>query len=36
MQKDRKLLKQAMMVTSGLFEKKPGLIKELRIGGILP
>jgi 2-polyprenyl-6-methoxyphenol hydroxylase-like FAD-dependent oxidoreductase len=36
MQNNRKLLKEALTITAGLFEKKPGLIKELRIGGILP
>jgi 2-polyprenyl-6-methoxyphenol hydroxylase-like FAD-dependent oxidoreductase len=36
MQKDRKLLKYALTITAGLFTKKPGLEKQLRMGGILP
>jgi 2-polyprenyl-6-methoxyphenol hydroxylase-like FAD-dependent oxidoreductase len=36
LQKNRKLLKSALEVTAGVFEKKPGLLKQARIGGILP
>lgn len=36
MQKDRELLKYALTITAGLFTKKPGLVKQLRMGGILP
>lgn len=36
MQKDRKLMKKALEITAGIFSKKPGLIEQARIGGILP
>jgi 2-polyprenyl-6-methoxyphenol hydroxylase-like FAD-dependent oxidoreductase len=36
MQKDQKLMKEALEITAGIFVKKPGLIKQARIGGILP
>jgi 2-polyprenyl-6-methoxyphenol hydroxylase-like FAD-dependent oxidoreductase len=36
MQKDRKLMKRALEITAGVFSKKPGLIEQARIGGILP
>jgi 2-polyprenyl-6-methoxyphenol hydroxylase-like FAD-dependent oxidoreductase len=36
MQKDRKLMKSALEITAGVFSKKPGLIEQARIGGILP
>lgn len=36
MQKNGKLLTEALTITAGLFSKKPGLIKQLRMGGILP
>ena len=36
MQKNRKLLKKALEITAGVFSKKPGLIEQARIGGILP
>ncbi|HEX4920107.1 MAG TPA: NAD(P)/FAD-dependent oxidoreductase [Candidatus Bathyarchaeia archaeon] len=36
MQKNRKLMKKALEVTAGVFSKKPGLIEQARIGGILP
>jgi 6-methylpretetramide 4-monooxygenase len=36
MQKDQKLMKRALEITAGIFTKKPGLIEEARIGGILP
>jgi 2-polyprenyl-6-methoxyphenol hydroxylase-like FAD-dependent oxidoreductase len=36
MQKDKKLMKRALEITAGIFTKKPGLIEEARIGGILP
>jgi 2-polyprenyl-6-methoxyphenol hydroxylase-like FAD-dependent oxidoreductase len=36
MQKDRKLMKRALEITAGIFSKKPGLIEQARMGGILP
>jgi 2-polyprenyl-6-methoxyphenol hydroxylase-like FAD-dependent oxidoreductase len=36
MQKDPKLMKRALEITAGVFTKKPGLIEQARIGGILP
>lgn len=36
MRKDRGLLKRALEITAGVFTKKPGLIEEARMGGILP
>jgi 2-polyprenyl-6-methoxyphenol hydroxylase-like FAD-dependent oxidoreductase len=36
MQKDRKLMKRALEITAGIFAKKPGLIEQARMGGILP
>jgi 2-polyprenyl-6-methoxyphenol hydroxylase-like FAD-dependent oxidoreductase len=36
MQKDRKLMKRALEITAGVFTKKPGLIEQAKIGGILP
>ncbi len=36
MQKNRKLMKKALEITAGVFTKKPGLIEQARIGGILP
>ncbi len=36
LQKNRKLLKEALEITAGIFEKKPSLLKLARIGGILP
>lgn len=36
LQKNRKLLKQALSVTAGVFEKKPGMFTMARMGGILP
>ncbi len=35
-QKDQKLMKEALEITAGIFTKKPGLIKQARMGGILP
>lgn len=34
--KDKKLLKKALEITAGIFEKKPGLITQAKIGGLLP
>jgi 6-methylpretetramide 4-monooxygenase len=34
--KDKKLQKKALEITAGIFEKKPGLITQAKIGGILP
>jgi 2-polyprenyl-6-methoxyphenol hydroxylase-like FAD-dependent oxidoreductase len=36
MQKDQKLMKKALEITAGVFTKKPGLIEQARMGGILP
>ena len=36
LRKNPKLLKQALELTAGVFEKKPGLLTRARIGGILP
>ena len=36
LQKNRKLLKEALEITAGLFQEKPGLLKLARLGGILP
>lgn len=36
MQKNRELMKRALEITAGVFTKKPGLIEEARMGGILP
>ncbi len=36
MQKDRSLMKKALEITAGVFSKKPGLIVQARMGGILP
>jgi 2-polyprenyl-6-methoxyphenol hydroxylase-like FAD-dependent oxidoreductase len=36
MQKNRKLMKRALEITAGIFTKKPGLIEQAKIGGILP
>jgi len=36
MQKDEKLMKKALEITAGVFTKKPGLIEQARMGGILP
>ncbi|PYX39466.1 MAG: hypothetical protein DMG75_00720, partial [Acidobacteria bacterium] len=36
MQKNPKLMKKALEITAGVFTKKPGLIEQARIGGILP
>jgi 2-polyprenyl-6-methoxyphenol hydroxylase-like FAD-dependent oxidoreductase len=36
MQKDKKLMKKALEITAGIFTKKPGLIEDARMGGILP
>lgn len=36
MQKNPKLMKAALEITAGIFTKKPGLIQQARIGGILP
>ena len=36
MQKNQKLMKAALEITAGIFTKKPGLIKQARIGGIIP
>ncbi len=36
LQRNPELLKQALELTAGVFEKKPGLIRLGRIGGILP
>ena len=34
--KDKKLLKKALEITAGIFEKKPGLVTQAKIGGLLP
>ncbi len=34
--KDKKLLKKSVEITSGTFEKAPGLVTLARMGGILP
>ena len=34
--KDKMLQKTALEITAGIFEKKPGLITQARIGGLLP
>lgn len=34
--KDKKLQRQALEITAGIFEKKPGLMTLAKIGGILP
>ena len=36
MQKDKKLMKRALEITAGVFSKKPSLIEQARMGGILP
>src|SRR2546430_15004765 len=36
MQKNPKLMKKALEITAGVFTKKPGLIEQARMGGILP
>jgi monooxygenase len=36
MQRNRKLMKKALEVTAGVFTKKPSIIEQARIGGILP
>jgi len=36
LRKNQKLLKQALSLTAGVFEKKPGLFTQARMGGILP
>ena len=36
MQKNQKLMKKALEITAGIFTKKPGLIEQARMGGILP
>ena len=36
MQNDKKLMKRALEITAGVFSKKPGLIEQARMGGILP
>ncbi len=36
LQKNRRLLKEALEITAGVFQKKPSLLKLARIGGILP
>ncbi len=36
LQKNKKLLRQALELTAGVFDKKPGLVRLARIGGILP
>ena len=36
MQKDQGLMKRALEITAGIFSKKPGLIEQARMGGILP
>jgi 2-polyprenyl-6-methoxyphenol hydroxylase-like FAD-dependent oxidoreductase len=36
MQKNRKLMKRALEITAGIFSKKPGLIEQARMGGLLP
>ena len=36
MQKNKKLMKRALEITAGIFSKKPGLIEQARIGGVLP
>jgi hypothetical protein len=36
MEKNPKLMKAALEITAGIFTKKPGLIEQARIGGILP
>ena len=36
MQKNPKLMKKALEITAGVFTKKPGLIEQARIGGIIP
>ena len=36
MQNNPKLMKAALEITAGIFTKKPGVIEQARIGGILP
>jgi 2-polyprenyl-6-methoxyphenol hydroxylase-like FAD-dependent oxidoreductase len=36
LQRNRELLKTALAITAGVFEKKPGIVQLARIGGILP
>jgi len=36
LQKNRRLLKEALEITAGVFQKKPSLLKLARIGGLLP
>lgn len=36
MQKNPELMKKALEITAGIFEKKPGLVELAKIGGILP
>ncbi len=36
LRKNRKLMKRALELTAGVFEKKPGLLTQAKIGGILP
>ena len=34
--KNKELLKETLEIVAGVFEKKPGIIKLARIGGLLP
>jgi len=36
MQKNKELMKRALEITAGIFTKKPGLIEQMKMGGILP
>lgn len=36
MQKNRNLMKKALEITAGVFSKKPGLIEQARMGGLIP
>ncbi len=36
LRKNRKLMRRALELTAGVFEKKPGLLTQAKIGGILP
>jgi 2-polyprenyl-6-methoxyphenol hydroxylase-like FAD-dependent oxidoreductase len=36
MRKNKELMKRALEITAGIFTKKPGLIEQMKMGGILP
>jgi 2-polyprenyl-6-methoxyphenol hydroxylase-like FAD-dependent oxidoreductase len=36
MQKNKKLMKRALEITAGVFTKKPGMIEQAKMGGVLP